>query len=241
MDALFLLALFVVAFLYSSVGHGGASGYLALMVLWGVDPALMKSSALILNLLVSATAFLLFYHKKYFDSKKLLPFVLFSFPAAFVGAMVKINPAVYKILLGIVLLVAIGRLLYKRTIDFEAKKSIPVFSAALTGLVIGFLSGMLGIGGGIILTPVLLLNKWANIKEAAALSAAFIFINSASGLAGSSFSNLVINTNIISWASIAFFGGLAGSYYGSGRFPVRVLQYILCAVLMFASLKLLMT
>jgi len=237
MEYLFLLALLIIAFLYSSVGHGGASGYLAIMALFGTQPELMKSSALILNLFVAGLAFIAYYKAGYFRMKLLLPFVLGSIPMSFLGAKMNIDPHLYKILLGICLSFAVFRLFLKNVSGKETHRLAFVW-AMLIGAFIGFFSGMIGIGGGIILSPILILFGWANLKETAAVSAMFILLNSFSGLAGLLSAGIPINPEIYSWIIAGIMGAILGSYLGSFRFSFQKLQYILATVLLFAIVKL---
>jgi len=237
MEYLFLLAILIIAFLYSSVGHGGASGYLAIMALFGTQPELMKSSALILNLFVAGLAFTAYYRAGYFRLKLLLPFVLGSIPMSFIGAKMNIDPHLYKILLGICLSFAVFRLFLKNVVCKEHRNLAFVW-AMLIGAFIGFFSGMIGIGGGIILSPLLILFGWANLKETAAVSAMFILLNSVSGLAGLFSSGIQLNHEIYSWILAGIVGAILGSYMGSFKFSFRKLQYILASVLLFAIVKL---
>jgi uncharacterized protein len=180
----FFILLFVVAVLYSSVGHGGASGYLALMAIFGMAPELMKSSALVLNLFVSLTSFLLFFKGGHFNWKMFLPFALASIPASFWGSTIFIDPVSYKKVLGILLLFPVFRFFFYPNPKLEEKKASNFPLSLLIGGCIGFLSGLIGIGGGIILSPILLLLKWTDQKQTAAISALFIFVNSLAGIAG---------------------------------------------------------
>lgn len=208
---LFYILLFVVAFLYSSVGHGGASGYLALMALFSFSPDVMKPTALLLNLFVSLTSFIQFYRGKHFNWKLFLPFAIASVPMAYVGGLISLEGSIYKKILGLLLLIPIARFLFFATIkDQELKKSNPWLSFFI-GAAIGFLSGLIGIGGGIILSPVLLLLKWANMKQAAAISALFIFVNSLSGLAGQLSKGISFSSDMYTYVAIAFVGGICGA------------------------------
>ena len=180
----FLLLLFIVAFLYAAVGHGGASGYLALMAVFGMMPEIMKPTALLLNLFVSLSAFLLFYKEGHFKWKIFLPFALASIPFSFLGGMISLDASIYKKILGVLLLIPVVRLAAFPNKDIHDIKQSTVYLSLLIGACIGFLSGLIGIGGGIILSPVLLLLAWTNQKQTAAISALFIFVNSLSGLAG---------------------------------------------------------
>ncbi len=238
MEIALAVCILIVAFLYASAGHGGASGYLALMALFGIAPVYMKTSALLLNVFVSLIAFISYYRAGHFRWKLLLPFIITSIPMAFLGAMLKIDPKVYKIALGIMLLIATFRILLNpKSNTITSNPSIPV--ALLAGAAIGFFSGMTGIGGGIILSPLILLLGWATIKETAAVSALFIFLNSISGLLGVWQSGFVLPDNIIYWVIAGLLGGIAGGYAGSKKFSVTGLKYVLSVVLLIAGIKLL--
>src|SRR6187401_1661107 len=212
---LFYILLFLVAFLYSSVGHGGASGYLALMALFSITPDVMKPTALLLNLFVSLTSFIQFYRGKHFNWKIFLPFAITSVPMAFVGGMINVDENVYKKILGILLVIPIIRFLFFANIKVEEIKKSNFVLSVLIGAAIGFLSGLIGIGGGIILSPVLLLLKWSDMKQTAAISALFIFVNSLSGLAGQMTKGIDFSPNMYAYVGVAFVGGFCGAYYGS--------------------------
>ena len=238
---LFYTLLFVVAFLYASVGHGGASGYLALMAIFSITPEVMKPTALLLNLFVSLTSFIQFYRGRHFKWKIFLPFAITSVPMAFVGGLVIVEAIVYKKILGLLLLIPIIRFLFFRNITVDELKKSNIVLSLFIGAAIGFLSGLVGIGGGIILSPVLLLLKWTDMKQTAAISALFIFVNSLSGLAGQLTKGIHFSTDMIAYVAIAFAGGIFGAFYGSLRFNQNVLKYMLATVLMVASYKLLFT
>ncbi len=238
---LFYFLLFFVAFLYASVGHGGASGYLALMAIFSIAPDVMKPTALLLNLFVSLTSFIQFYRGGHFNWKIFLPFALASVPMAFVGGLVTIDAVVYKKVLGGLLLIPVIRFLFLSNIKVEERKKVNIIIAVLIGATIGFLSGLIGIGGGIILSPILLLMRWTDMKQTAAISALFIFVNSVSGLAGQLTKGIHFTTDMYTYVVIAFVGGLFGAYYGSVRFKQKALSFMLAAVLGIASFKLLFT
>lgn len=236
----FLALLGVVAFLYASVGHGGASGYLALMALFAVPVAIMKPTALLLNILVSGVAFLFFTKGNHFRWRLFYPFAISSIPAAFLGGYINVSPVLYKQILGVCLLFAILRILGAFGRENSEQKPMSLSLALLIGFVIGLFSGMIGIGGGIILTPVILLLAWGSIKEAAAVSALFIFVNSVSGMVGYSLGGNGIPQEAFTFVPVALVGGILGGYFGSSRFTNNALKYVLSTVLLVASVKLLL-
>ena len=238
---IFLLLLFVVAFLYAAVGHGGASGYLALMVVFGMIPEIMKPTALLLNLFVSLSAFVLFYKEGHFKWKIFLPFALASIPFSFLGGMISLDASVYKKILGILLLIPVIRLVAFPNKDINDLKQSTLFLSLLIGACIGFLSGLIGIGGGIILSPVLLLLAWTNQKQTAAISALFIFVNSLSGLAGQLTKGINFQSEMFILVGVAFAGGSVGAWLGARKFNQNILKYLLATVLLMASVKLLLT
>lgn len=237
-ELLLLLCLGVIAFLYSSVGHGGASGYLAIMAIFSIQPELMRSSALLLNLFVAGISFLAFQREGYFKWNLLWPFLLTSMPAAFFGARFHLDPFIYKSLLGTFLLFAALRLVINPGKDTMEKRSLPVGLAITTGFVIGLLSGMIGIGGGVLLTPFLLIGRFAKAKEASAVSALFIFLNSLTGLAGVASKGFHLTPELSGWIAVAVSGAFLGSFAGSQRFSELHLRRVLSLVLLFATIKL---
>ena len=238
---LFYSLLFIVAMLYSSVGHGGASGYLALMAIYAFTPDVMKPTALILNLFVSLTSFIQFYRGEHFKWKIFLPLAIASIPMAFIGGLIIMEASVYKKILGSLLFIPVIRFLFFANVpDHELKKSNVIISV-LIGCLIGFLSGLIGIGGGIILSPILLLLKWTNQKQTAAISALFIFVNSLSGLAGQLTKGINISPDMLSYVAVAFAGGLCGAYLGALKFNQNILKNTLAVVLMVAGWKLVFT
>ncbi|HRO70077.1 MAG TPA: sulfite exporter TauE/SafE family protein [Chitinophagaceae bacterium] len=238
---LFYILLFLVAFLYSSVGHGGASGYLALMAIFSVAPDVMKPTALLLNIFVSLISFIQFYRGGHFNLRLFLPFAIASVPLAFVGGLIEVDAFVYKRILGALMLIPIFRFLFFRNIQVDEIKKSSASLSLLVGVVIGFLSGLIGIGGGIILSPILLLLKWADMKQTAAISALFIFVNSFSGLAGQITKGVQFSHDMYAYVVVALIGGVCGAYYGSLKFRQPILKYLLAIVLIVAAYKLLFT
>ncbi|MDC8002478.1 sulfite exporter TauE/SafE family protein [Aureisphaera galaxeae] len=237
----FLLILPIVAFLYASVGHGGASGYLALMAIFSFSPEVMKPTALLLNLFVAAIAFFHYYRAGYFNRKLFLSFAIASIPLAFLGGMVEVDASIYKKILGILLIFAILKMLNVFGKEAPIVKDVKVWQGLLVGGIIGFFSGLIGIGGGIILSPVILLLHWGKMKEAAAVSALFIWVNSAAGLAGQLSNGVELSSLSFVLVGIAVVGGFFGSYVGSKKLNNRHLRHLLAVVLIVASFKLFVT
>jgi uncharacterized membrane protein YfcA len=275
---------FVVAFLYSAVGHGGASGYLALLSLHDIAPEYMKPIALVLNLLVSGMAFIQFYRQGHFLWRLFLPIALFSVPMAYWGGLTPLKDLWYQRGLGVFLLVSVAMMLWPRDSgvgqgtssndgDVSNNGGGTLWNrqtgiAAFMGAVIGYVSGLLGIGGGILLSPVLLMIRWTQQKQTAAISAAFIFVNSAAGLLGfvqqhtpwiidSQKTGGVADAEMAGrcafgdpWFAVVailyvlilpvLLGGLFGSWYGAKKFDQTVMKYILSVVLLIAAIKLLL-
>jgi len=232
-----IVAIFIVAVLYSSVGHGGASGYLAVMAFLSVAPEVTRPTALVLNLFVASIATIQFYRSGYFSWRIFLPFAVASIPLAFVGGMIHLPTNVYKIILGAVLVFAAFRLAINLKGDEDVHEP-PIVWGLLIGAVIGLLSGLVGVGGGIFLTPVLLLARWSETKTAAGVSAMFILVNSISGLAGNFRQAMELPSDVWLWIVAAVAGGIIGSTLGSRRFNSLTLRRVLALVLVFAGIKL---
>ncbi len=238
---LFLIILPVISFLYSSVGHGGASGYLALMALFSFAPETMKPTALLLNLFVAGISFYYYYKEGFFNKKLFLAFAISSIPFAFIGGTIEIDASIYKKILAVLLVFAILKMLNVFGKEKDTIKSIKLWQGLIVGGIIGFFSGLIGIGGGIILTPVILILHWGKMKEAAAVSALFIWVNSASGLIGQLTSGVVLEKESFLLVAIALIGGFLGGYYGSKKINNQKLRYILAFVLIIACFKLFFT
>lgn len=233
-------AIFVVAFLYSSVGHAGASGYIAVMSLFGLAPPSIKPTALTLNILVAAIATWQFCRAGHFSWRLFWPFALLAIPFAFLGGYLNLPTHLFKALVGVVLLFSAMRFLFRPAEDAVAREpSRPV--AILLGAGLGLLAGLTGTGGGIFLTPLLLAMRWARAKQAAAVSALFILANSASGLLGNFSSTRNFPSFGLVLAGTAIIGGTAGSYFGSRRFDHVVIKRLLAVVLLIAGAKLIFT
>jgi uncharacterized membrane protein YfcA len=235
---IFLLLLPIISFLYASVGHGGASGYLALMALFSFAPETMKPTALILNLFVAGISFYYYYKGGHFNKKLFIPFALSSIPLAFLGGTIEIDATLYKKILALLLVFAILKMLNVFGKEHEFIKPIKLGEGLLIGGIIGFFSGLIGIGGGIILTPIILLFHWGNMKQAAAVSALFIWVNSAAGLIGQIHSGIHLEKGTFILVTVALIGGVLGGYYGSKKTNNQKLRYILSFVLAIACLKL---
>lgn len=238
---IFLLLLPIVAFMYSSVGHGGASGYLAMMALFGFAPESMKPTALLLNLFVAAISFVHYSKAGHFNKKLFLVFAFASIPMAFIGGMIEVDASFYKKILAVLLVFAIFRMLNVFGKEVNNVKDVKNWQGLFVGGSIGFFSGLIGIGGGIILSPVILLMHWGKMKEAAAVSALFIWVNSAAGMFGQIYSGVRIDEQVFILVGIAVLGGFFGAYYGSKHFNNNLLKYMLAFVLAIACIKLILT
>jgi uncharacterized membrane protein YfcA len=200
----------------------------------------MKYTALLLNLFVAGIAFYHYYKAGYFNKKLFLYFALGSVPAAFIGGLWSLDPWLYKKILGGILFFAIVRMLFNKQKSSHQIKEIPLLVALSVGASIGLISGLIGIGGGIILTPLILLFHWGNIKEAAAVSALFIWVNSLAGLLGQFSSGFTPTIDTVVLVFLALIGGLFGSYLGSQKWNNRLLEYFLVLVLTSAGIKLIL-
>lgn len=235
---LLLILLVIIAFLYASVGHGGASGYLALMSLFAFPITYIKPTALVLNIIVSGISFYFYYREKKFDWKLFYPFAITSIPFSFLGGFLKVETHLYKIILATVLFFAVARLIGFLGKDRIVLKLINLPIALFIGAIIGFISGLIGIGGGIILSPILLLLGWATMKQTAAVSAVFIFVNSIAGLFGFVSQGGIIPVSSSLLIVIVVISGSFGAYYGSKKMNTLTLRNILAFVLLIAIFKL---
>ena len=234
------IGVLVIAFLYSAVGHGGASGYIAVMSLFGIAPTLIKPTALILNIFVACIASWQFWRMGFLSWKFFWSLAALSIPMSFLGGYLNLPAPIYKVILGVTLLLSAIRFLIKPTEDTVPIEPILPITLSVGGG-IGLLSGLTGTGGGIFLTPLLLWMRWASVKTASAVSAMFILVNSISGLLG----NLSATKQVPPFAAILLFaalvGGSTGSYLGSRKLSQNVIQRLLSMVLIIAGLKLMLT
>jgi uncharacterized membrane protein YfcA len=236
---LLLAGITIVAFLYSSVGHAGASGYIAVMTLCGLTATFIRPTALVLNILVAAVGSFQFWRAGYFSWRLFWPFALLSIPAAYLGGYLPVPAAILKIVISVVLLFSAARLFFRHGDPPDiATPSVP--AAVAIGAGVGFLSGLTGTGGGIFLTPLLLFCHWASIRGAAAVSALFILVNSIAGLTGFISSGRTVPSFAWILAVGAVIAGTIGSFLGSRRFAVRTISIILATVLVLAGCKLIL-
>jgi uncharacterized protein len=227
----------IIAFLYASVGFGGATGYLAVMSLFDIPSTIAASTALSLNVIVSGIAFVNYTRYGHLQVNLLWPFLITSIPAAFVGGTLQVGQVSYQVLLNLVLLyVALRMLLGNSKMTFSQYANPPIWLVAiLVGAVLGLLSGILGVGGGIFLAPIILLSGWGSPKHAAASSAGFIFFNSIAGLTGRAWSGtLQFGEHGPLLIVLGIVGGIAGSYLGARHLPGQVIRRLLGLVLLIA-------
>lgn len=234
------VGILLIAMLYSSVGHAGASGYIAVMSLLSLAPEVIRPTALAMNILVGAIATFQFYRAGHFHWQSFWPFALLAVPFAYLGGNLTIPTTLFKILLGLVLLYAASRfLLPSKTTKTATPAPLPY--AMTAGASIGLISGLTGTGGGIFLTPLLLLMGWAEAKRAAAVSAPFVLVNSVAGLAGYLAHTQTLPKVIVPLLLTAAIGGFIGAYLGSRKIQSTRIKQLLGLVLLIAGLKLIFT
>lgn len=242
-DVALMLAglILIAAFLYASVGHAGASGYLAAMALFSVPPAVMKPTALVLNILVASIACWKYVGAGRFSRRLLLPLAVASVPCAWLGGYLEVAPHIYKPLLGAALLIAALR--FFQTAGLAGTQPVSAPAAPIlagAGASLGFLSGLTGVGGGIFLSPLLIFMRWATVQVTSGVAAAFILVNSAAGLAGQLTRTVALPAWLPLWAAAAIVGGYVGAAYGSQRLRATGMQRVLGLVLVIAGLKMLL-
>jgi len=239
-EAIILAALFfAAALLYSSVGHAGASAYLAAMALVGVSATTMRPTALVLNLFVATIVIVRFARAGHLPWRNLVPLAAGSIPMAFVGGSVDLPDEVYRPLVAMVLLAGAWRLATAAPpSDDEERPGVPLVAGVAAGASIGLLAGLTGTGGGIFLTPLLVLAAWTGTRDAAGLSGAFILVNSIAGLAGLLTGGVSLPPAIPFWVASVAAGGLIGSWLGAGRLSILNLRLALASVLVLAAAKL---
>lgn len=233
----------LVAALYSSVGHGGATGYLALMAFMDMPPHVMSTTALVLNLLTAGISCFVYARAGHLSLKLTYPFILTSVPAALLGAMVPINEHQYNWLLATalgvtaILLVVFKRKKQESTLFLSPP---PLYQSSLVGAILGFISGAIGIGGGVFLSPVIILMRWADTKTTSATAALFIIANSMSGLIGRTIAGTLAFGHVLPFLLCALVGALAGSTWGAKLSSATKLRIVLAAVLLVAAVKMLL-
>lgn len=230
----------VMAILYSCVGHGGASGYIAILALFSLAPAAFKPTALVLNILVSAIATYYFSRAGHFSWHLFWPFATTSIPFSFLGGYLHLPTHVYQPIVGIVLLASAYRLFPRKDSGATDARRPSVMAALVIGAALGFLSGLTGVGGGIFLSPLLLLLGWGRVKEVSAVAALFILVNSIAGLLGHVGSLQAMPRYVPILAVAALVGGITGSFFGSCRIPASSIVRTLSVVLIIAGFKLLL-
>ncbi|TLM65898.1 MAG: sulfite exporter TauE/SafE family protein [Deltaproteobacteria bacterium] len=237
---LLAVCIFVVAMLYASVGHGGASGYLAVMALFSLHPAALKPTALVLNIVVAGVATWLYLTARQFSWRAFWPFAVTSIPASYLGGCFSLPPELYRPVLGVVLLFAAWRLFVRKDRP-EREISLPrLLPAMAVGAVLGFFSGLIGVGGGIFLSPLMVLLGWARVREISGIAALFILVNSAAGLLGHLGSLQQIPGYAPLLAVMALAGGTLGALGGSRHLPVPAILKAMATVLVIAGGKMLL-
>jgi len=235
----FLTCLALVAFCYAAVGHGGASGYIAVFALFGMISPNMKSFVLMMNLVVASVAFVQYYKNGYFKAKYFLPFGIGAAPMAYLGASLKIDTALYHYILAAFLFFSVFYLLdFFKTNHDIFKTAYSVWKAFIIALILGFLSGITGVGGGIFLSPILLIFGWLSLKQTAAVSALFIMVNSLAGLFALNNVEVLLEMQMIYKLLLVASFGFLGSRWGVNNEKLHVLRHMLAFVLLIAVIKL---
>lgn len=231
------VCIFIVAMLYASVGHGGASGYLATMALFSLHPEALKPTALLLNIVVAGAGAWLYCRAGQFSWRAFWPFVVTSIPASFLGGSFSLPPHLYRPALGLVLLFAAWRLLVRRDRGEIQPQAPQLTTAMLVGAGLGFASGLIGVGGGIFLSPLMILLGWARVREVSGIAALFILVNSISGLTGHLSSLQYVPAYAPLLAGVALAGGSIGALCGSRHLPVAMILKAMSLMLVMAGGK----
>ncbi|MEC7270315.1 MAG: sulfite exporter TauE/SafE family protein [Pseudomonadota bacterium] len=237
-DILICICLFFGAILYTSVGHAGASIYIAIMSIFGVPVTTIKPTALSLNIIVSSYTSYQFIRAKYYDIKLAIPLLIGAIPAAFIGGYINLPSDIYKPIVGVMLLYSAYRFITVKKEDEKPTVQYKFFYAVSTGIIIGFLAGLTGTGGGIFLSPLIILAAWTTTKGASGTVAIFIFFNSLFGLMGNITSLAAIPPTLPLYGGAALFGGIIGSRIGIHYFQHTAIKRTLGLVLLIAGLKL---
>jgi uncharacterized membrane protein YfcA len=227
----------IMAVLYSSVGQGGGSGYLAAMALMGMAPDNIRPTALTLNIVVAGIGLWKFSRAGYFDGRLCLPFILASVPLAFLGGVLSLPSEIFKPVVAVILLWAAVLLLWKPPAPDAVKGKPPLIVSVGAGALIGLVSGLIGIGGGIFLAPLIILKGWSDPKTTAGLSSAFILANSLAALVGVLSHSASFPSLLPAWILVVAIGGWVGAEFGSKKLSPKALQRVLAGVLVVASLK----
>lgn len=234
----FLLGVFAVAFAYAAVGHGGASGYLALMAFTGLTATQSSTLALSMNVVVSAISFAAFGRAKHFDAALAWPFLVSGVPFAFLGGLTRLSGDAHKMVLAVVLSAVALVLIAGKPTERATLNPINREKSLVVGALLGWISGLVGIGGGVFLSPLLLLAGWADVKRTAAVSALFIFANSLAGLAARGTGGLDTLSSYPMLALVGATGAVVGSGLGANRWSTLTLRRLLGIVLVIAVVKL---
>ena len=241
-DFLIALCLLLGAVLYTSVGHAGASAYIAIMALFSLPAAVIKPTALVLNILVASFTTFRYVRKGFFDFSLLLPLAIGALPAAFLGGYIQAPTQLYKALVGLILLYSAYRMIRAQNKGEHEAAHQPVFlQAVAVGAGIGFLAGLTGTGGGIFLSPVILFFAWSTTRNSLGTASAFILINSVSGLLGNLSSIKSLPDVLPLFLAAVFIGALIGTAIGSKYASVPMIRKLLGLVLLIAGLKLVWT
>lgn len=241
-DPLLVLPLFfLIAALYSSVGHAGASGYLAIMALLSFAPDEIKPTSLVLNIAVAGIASWRYLRAGCFDAKVFWPLALVAIPLAFIGGAVELPARIFRIAAGFFLVASAAILAWRafRQVEVEEARRLNWPMAALIAAPIGFVSGIIGVGGGIFLSPILIAGRYARVRTVSGIAAHFILVNSCAGLVGQFSTGLVLHSDLLLWLIAVIAGGLLGSYLGVSRFGARAIMVVLFVVLLSAGVKML--